>query len=609
MIDLKDITLQIETKVLLEKAFLHISDGQKVGLVGHNGCGKSTLLKLLQEDVESERERLYFPKEDRISFVEQEISDPSISVLDYVLSKDTELIRLRQQLLTVPDMEKPDIHERLRLLGSEGAEGRIARILSGLGFKNDDLKRPVSDFSGGWRMRLSLAGALFKPSDVLLLDEPTNHLDLEASLWLEDHLKKYGGTLLIVSHDRNILNQVCHYIVSFEQKKLVFYNGNYDTFLKTKALRQQVLTRQAQKLAQKRAHLQSFIDRFRYKASKAKQAQSRIKMLEKMEESPEIYLETPDHFQFPDPGRLLPPLIKVENGSVGYGGEPVLRRLNFSIGENDRIALLGANGNGKSTLAKLLCGKLSLQEGEIVRSQQLRIGYFAQHQSEELPLEETPVAYLKGLMRDQNETQIRSFLAGFGLEGTKATTLIKNLSGGEKARLLFAVISIDKPALLILDEPTNHLDIQGREALLDALNGYRGSVVLITHDLHMIEAMADELWLINQHRCQPFLGDMEDYKKFLLGPDPSSSTLKDKKKNEQKQAVLKQSDKRKIKAKLLSLEQEIEKKQREKKEIEDGFQSLRSGEEIVSMTKRLKILTEEIEKLEESWLTVSEEME
>lgn len=602
----------MDAKVLLENASAHISDGQKVGLIGDNGCGKTTLFKVLKKEVEPVQGSVNFPHNNRISSVEQNIRETEISLMEFVLSKDVQLMYLRQQLQTASEWELPHIHDQLKLVGSESAEGRVARILSGLGFSNDDLNRPISSFSGGWRMRMALAAALFQPSDILLLDEPTNHLDLETSLWLENHLKKYTGTLLLISHDRTILNNICDYIIHFENKKLVTYSGNYDTFQKTKAIKQQVLTRQAAKLNAKRAHLQSFVDRFRYKATKAKQAQSRLKMLSKMEQTPEIFLDNEESFSFPVAQQLQPPLITIENGTTGYGDKIILRKLSLSIAENERIALLGKNGNGKSTFAKLIDGKIPLLEGKMHRSNKLEIGYFAQHQEEELPLEQTALQFLQTLMPDKTQTQVRSHLAQFGLEQEKAVTSISLLSGGEKARLLFARMTLSKPGLLILDEPTNHLDIKGREALVEALNEYNGSVILITHDFHLIESVAEELWLVQDGRCLPFKGDLEDYKKILLEKDSKVLPKKGDKKREAEKSVLSKkssSEQRKIRAQILQLEKKLMLLSAEKEKYHALFQSPLTPKQILDIQKELNAIDVTINETEEKWLYLSEEIE
>lgn len=611
MIDINDITVRIGSKVLLEHTSAHISDGQKVGLVGANGCGKSTLFRILKGELETETGSVFFPGGYRVVFVEQEMHDVQRPVLDYVLAQDRELSALSQRLQTAQPEELAEIHDRLRLLGAESASARAAAILSGLGFKETDLGRPVAKFSGGWRMRLALAAALFQPSEVLLLDEPTNHLDLEASLWLENHLRKYRGTLVIISHDRNILNDLCNYIVHFDHGKLVTYSGNYDTFVRTRTMQKELLQKQALKLEQRRQHLQSFVDRFRYKATKAKQAQSRMKMLEKMDAVTLLEDDESYRFDFPEPLELPPPLLTLEDGEAGYDGVAVLKKLNLQIVDNDRIALLGANGNGKSTLAKLLSGRLPLLKGSLARSAKLKVGYFAQHQSEELPLDLTPVEFISHLLPDLLEPRLRAYLARFGLSQEKALTRIDKLSGGEKARLLFAAMAYNAPEILILDEPTNHLDIEGREALIRALNDYKGVVILITHDLHLIELIADNLWLVKNGTCKPYEGDLEDYRRQLLSGE--NSVQKAKAKPVVPVQSIPKSDTRQLKKDLASrlkrIEREMEKLQEQKRTLENAFQTEMAPQEIVSKQKDLAWVANQLAGFEDEWFDISAQLE
>lgn len=638
MIDITNLTLQIGTRVLLDKASVHIADGQKVGIVGENGCGKSTLFRAILNacknsdgDINNE---IQLPLSAKIAYVEQTIGDTALAVMEYVLSKDTELMNLRRLAENPNTPDLAEVHERLKMLDSDGAEGKIAQILDGLGFSNEDLTRPVSDFSGGWRMRLSLAGALFRYSDILLLDEPTNHLDLEASVWLESHLKKYRGTLLLISHDRMLLNDLCDTILHFDSQKLILYRGNYDTFEETRNITRAQQVAQSAKIAEKRAHLQAYVDRFRYKASKAKQAQSRLKMLEKLKDVAVLGAESHDHFTFPTPERLAPPLISLDDVSTGYGEHIVLRKLTLSIGLNERIALLGKNGNGKSTFAKLLDGKLPAFTGKINRLSRLKIGYFAQHQEEDLPLDETPLSYFQPMMSDSTPTAVRSYLATFGINNDKALTAIKYLSGGEKARLIFARIAREKPALLILDEPTNHLDMKGREALLEALNQFEGSVLLITHDFHLIELFADELWLIDKERCLPYQGDLSDYREFLLNKNEQfaqkqkkSTTLAPKtnqssdatagagasasqKSSGTVQAVTRLSavQVRQIKAKMGQAERILSELTAQQHLLQQKFETPLSGAEILQIQNELKEIENKIAEQEEIWLNLSERL-
>lgn len=612
MIDVNQLTVRLGHRLIFDNASVHIADNQKIGLVGNNGCGKSTFFKCLLNQLDTMDGEIILPANARIAYVEQSIADTEMSVVQYVLSKDTELMSLRNQLNSVSEIEKPEIMDRLKLLDSDGAEGRIAHILNGLGFENDDFDKPVKAFSGGWRMRLSLAGALFQYSDILLLDEPTNHLDLEATIWLEEHLHKYKGTLILISHDRMILNKLCDRIMHIENHQLKLYTGNFDTFEQTRHINRQQQMALAEKLTAKRAHMQAYIDRFRYKASKAKQAQSRIKMLEKMADIPIILQDETDCFSFPKPERLAPPLITLDDVSAGYEDKTVLRKLSLSVGINERIVLLGKNGNGKSTFAKLLTGKIKPQNGHIHRLSGLKIGYFAQHQEEELPLDETPLDFFTPLMSAEKPVQIRSYLARFGIDAEKAVTKIRLLSGGEKARLIFAQIALEKPALLILDEPTNHLDMKGREALLSALNDFEGSVILITHDFHLIELFADDLWLIDKERCLPFSGDLSDYRAFLLKQNTSVNPIKENvkqiKKNEGTEKRISAVQSRQIKAKIGQLEREMDKLTQQKENCHQLFETPLNGMEIREIQNRLKEIENKLADIEYQWLELSEQL-
>lgn len=614
MIDINDITVRIGSKVLLNHASAHISDGQKVGLIGVNGCGKSTLFRVLRGQLDTESGNIALPSAARVVTVEQEINDIDLPILEFVLAQDKERDGLLKRLQNASAEELGEIHERLNAINASSAEARVAVILNGLGFKNSDFIRPVREFSGGWRMRLALAAALFQPSDILLLDEPTNHLDLETSIWLENHLKKYRGTLLIISHDRTILNSLCGYIVHFDNKKLAVYSGNYDTFRRTRNEQKEMLERSFKKQEQKRRHLESFVERFRYKASKAKQAQSRIKLLEKM---PEVTLLADDlsvKFDFPEPSELASPLVNLENVSAGYGDKVILKRLNLSIDNGDRIALLGANGNGKSTFAKLLSGRLQPLGGEMRCTPKLKVGYFAQHQTEELPLEKTAAEYMATLMPEADETKVRAHLARFGLEKEKALTRISLLSGGEKARLLFAAMTRNAPELLILDEPTNHLDMEARDALVEALNEYAGSVILITHDLHLIELVADDLWLVDKGGCRPYDGDLDDYKKLLLSvrvspEEKKTAAAAEKEKQQAKEAAAAaRNNLRELKSRLRRIETELERQTALKTSLENKFQEQLSTDEIIQTQKELNAVAEKIEVLEREWLEIGEQL-
>lgn len=604
MIKLENITVQIASKILLENTSAQISDGQKVGILGANGCGKTTLFKVLKGEHDINTGELIISKKQLKAFAEQEIKEEDLHkpILQYVLGKDKRLRELREKEKTASPEEMPEIMEQMLQIDAYSAEARTAEILAGLGFSQEDLSRPVKDFSGGWQMRLNLAGALFQPSDILFLDEPTNHLDLETIVWLESYLQKYKGTLLLISHDRDFMNNICGSILHFEGKKLVQYSGNYDNFARQYAEKIELVGKQIKKQAERKAHLQAYVDRFRYKASKARQAQSRLKMLEKMEDIDDVARDRESHFVFPEVKPLPSPLIKLENAAVGYDDKPVLRKLNLYLNQDDRIALLGKNGNGKSTLVKMLSGHLPLMEGEMYKSGKLKIGYFNQNQTEELPIEKTPVEYMLSLLPDKPEKSIRAHLGAFGLEQEKAVTRIAELSGGEKTRLLFARISIETPELLIFDEPTNHLDIAGRTALADAINAYRGAVILISHDFHLLEMVTDDLWLVDNHTCKPFDGSLEDYRRFLLTP-PAVETPKPTPKPAPQPKVVKPN--RKDRVALREIEQQLAKLEQQKTELMEQFATITDGQKISILQKELHTLEAKITETEEKWLELS----
>ncbi len=517
MLHINDLTFRYGGRVLFDQATAVVPKGHHVALVGRNGCGKSTLLKLIAGVLHADGGSLALPAGMRMGMVAQEVPAGATSLLDTVLAADTERTALLAEAETASDPHRiAEVHTRLADIEAHSAPARAAQILSGLGFDVEQQAQPCSAFSGGWRMRVALAGVLFARPDLLLLDEPTNHLDLEATIWLENYLRNYPHTILLVSHDRDLLNAVPTTTIHVDQGKLVVYGGNYDRFVATRRANMERLQAQNAKQEAARKHIQSYIDRFRYTASKARQAQSRIKALERMEPATEIAAQERVSFNFPQPEPLSAPLIALENVTVGYGDKAILKRLDLRIDGDDRIALLGANGNGKSTLVKLLAGRLAAMDGEMRRPGKLKIGYFSQHQAEELDLALTPVQQMQRVMPQVLEEKVRAHLGRFGFPQQKAETRISDLSGGEKARLLFAMMSREAPHILMLDEPTNHLDLDSREALVQAINGFEGAVILISHDPHLIELTADRLWLVANGSCQPYDGDMEDYRRLLL---------------------------------------------------------------------------------------------
>lgn len=520
MLRIQDISYKIEGRPLFEEASATIPTGHKVGLIGRNGAGKTTLFRLIRGELSLEGGSITLPDRARIGGVSQEVPSNEVSLIDTVLAADTERAALMAESETASDPNRiAEIQTRLSDIDAWSAEARASSILKGLGFDDADQLRPCSDYSGGWRMRVALAAVLFAQPDYLLLDEPTNYLDLEGALWLENYLVKYPHTVLIISHDRGLLNRSVTSILHLDNKQLTYYTGVYDQFIEQRNAQRAVQAAAAKKQEAQRAHLQAFVDRFKAKASKAKQAQSRVKMLERMtpitapEEAARVV------FTFPEPDELSPPIIATEGAAVGYGDTTVLKKLDLRIDQDDRIALLGKNGQGKSTLAKLLSGRLEKQTGKMSQSSKLRIGFFAQHQVDELYVDETPIQHLTRLRPSEGQAKIRARLAGFGLGADQADTEVGRLSGGQKARLSLLLATLDAPHLLILDEPTNHLDIESREALVEALTAYKGAVILVSHDMHLLSLVADRLWLVKDGTVTPYEEDLESYRTLLLTSD------------------------------------------------------------------------------------------
>lgn len=518
MLHINDLTYRIEGRPLFEQSTAAIAEGWKVGFIGRNGAGKSTLLRLIKGEIHPDDGEISFRKRHRIGGVDQEAPSSSRTLIEIVLEFDRERAALIEEEKSASDAQRiADIHARLADIDAHSAEARAASILSGLGFSASDQKRPASDFSGGWRMRVALAGVLFSAPDLLLLDEPTNYLDLEGAIWLENFLRRYPYTTLIVSHDRDFLNRTVTHILALENKKLTISPGDYDTYERKRLeARANALAFRTKQEAQRR-HMQAFIDRFRAKASKAKQAQSRIKALEKMQVLSEPIEERSTGFTFKNPKPMAPPIIRLVDADLGYvEGKAILRRVNLRIDQDDRIAILGPNGEGKSTLVKSLAGRLPLLGGDIFKHKKLDIAYFSQHQLDELKPARSPYDHVRELMPDGTEAQVRAATAALGFGALKADTKVENLSGGEKARLLLGLITFNGPHLIILDEPTNHLDIDARASLSQALNDYSGAVIMITHDAHLASAVADRLWLVKDGAARQFDGDLDDYRTLVL---------------------------------------------------------------------------------------------
>ncbi|TCU36556.1 ABC-F family ATP-binding cassette domain-containing protein [Rhizobium azibense] len=519
MITITDISARIAGRLLLDNASVTLPAGTKAGLVGRNGAGKSTLFRIITGDLGAETGSVSIPKNARIGQVAQEAPGTEEPLIKIVLSADKERAALLAESETATDPHRiAEIQMRLVDIDAHSAEARAASILAGLGFDQDAQQRPASAFSGGWRMRVALASVLFAEPDLLLLDEPTNYLDLEGTLWLEDYVRRYPHTVIIISHDRDLLNNAVNSIIHLDQKKLTFYRGGYDQFERQKAEADELQTKAKAKNEAARKHLQSFIDRFKAKASKARQAQSRVKALERMGTVAAVIENHVQPITFPEPEKQpASPIVAIQSGAVGYEpGKPILKNISLRIDNDDRIALLGANGNGKSTFAKLIAGRLSAESGDIKLAPSLKIGFFAQHQLDDLVPNDSPVEHVRRLMPAAPEAKVRARVAQMGLSTEKMSTAAKDLSGGEKARLLMGLAAFHAPNLLILDEPTNHLDIDSRRALIEALNDYDGAVILISHDRHLIEATVDRLWLINNGTVSNFEGDMEEYRNLVV---------------------------------------------------------------------------------------------
>lgn len=621
MLHINDLVFRFGDRLLYDNATLHIPAGRKVGLVGRNGVGKSTLISLILGDLAAESGDIRLTPGARIGHVRQEAPDDALSVLGTVLAADGELSALEDELNSCTDPNRiAEIHTRLADIDAHSAEARAAKLLAGLGFDEEMQARAITGFSGGWRMRVALASTLFLEPDLLLLDEPTNYLDLEGVMWLETYLQTYPYTVLLISHDRDLLNKAVTHIVNLENARLKSYTGGYDRFETMKRDDQARQLALKSKQEDERRRLQDFADRFRAKATKAKQAQSRLKMLAKMQPIAAVVSDHTHPFTFPKAEPLSSPLIALESASVGYGdATPILSRLDLRIDMDDRIALLGANGNGKSTLAKLLSERLKPQDGKMRRSRKLKVAYFAQHQLDELRGEDTPFGHIKALMDDATEAQVRARLGGYGFGIEKADRKVKTLSGGEKARLMMAIATFDAPHLLILDEPTNHLDIDSREALAQGLNSFDGAVILISHDRHLVNSCADRLWLVEKGDVVPFDGSLDEYRVSLLetrrglargGRKPADTARKDKRVTE--------AQKREALAPLKQKLQETEAKIAELEALKQRSQEILADKRLYAPENKAKLqeimtksrqIDERLDQLEDRWLELSENLQ
>jgi len=626
MLTISEITYRIADRLLLDRATVLIQSGDKVGLVGPNGSGKTTLFKLITGDLHSEHGSVSLKKGLRIGGVAQEAPAGSSSLLDYVLAADVERTELLAEAETATEPNRiAEIQIRLADIDAYSAEARAGTILHGLGFDAEAQARPCADFSGGWRMRVALAAVLFSAPDLLLLDEPTNYLDLEGTLWLENYLARYPHTVLVISHDRDLLNKVVNSIVHLDAGKLIAYKGGYDQFERQRREKQILLQKHRAKQDEQRKHMEAFVERFRYKASKARQAQSRIKMLEKLEPIAAIADEAIRPIIFPDPkARLAPPILNLENVSVGYEpGKPILKRLNLRIDDDDRIALLGANGNGKSTFAKLISDRLAHEDGQITRANKLGIAYFAQHQLDELQPDQSAVDHVRARMPGALESKVRARVNQFGLPTSRMGTAAKDLSGGEKARLLLGLATFDGPNLLILDEPTNHLDVDSREALMHAINTFQGAVLLISHDRHLVNACADRLWLVDNGNVGPYDGDLEDYRRLVLKKTKPEKTKGGRTAGEQqapathqnrrKSSAERRSENAALRNRIKDLEKLIGKLGKEieglDSQLADPDLFTRSPDDGARISKRRADTAKTLQDSEEAWLELSAEYE
>src|SRR5690606_15734616 len=612
-----NITVRLGGRTILDKASATIAPGSRVGLIGRNGAGKSTLMKVLVGELEPDEGAIEMPRRTRLGYIAQEAPSGTATPFETVLAADTERSALLDEAETCSDHDRlGDVHERLLAIDAYSAPSRAARILVGLGFDEEMQAQPLDSFSGGWKMRVALAALLFSAPDVLLLDEPSNHLDLEATLWLENFLKAYPGTLIVISHERDLLNNVVDAILHLQGGKLTLYPGGYDSFEKQRAERAAQLA--AAKAAQdaQRAKLQDYVARNSARASTAKQAQSRAKMLARMQPIAAVMEDPSLSFDFPNPDELRPPLITLDLAAVGYGGEPVLRRLNLRIDPDDRIALLGRNGNGKTTLARLLAAQLAPSEGKMAASGRMRVGYFTQYQVEELASDGTPLEHMMRAMEGKAPAAVRAQLGRFGFSGDRATTQVAKLSGGERARLALALITREAPHLLILDEPTNHLDVDAREALVQALNAYEGAVILISHDRHMVELTADRLVLVDGGTATDYPGSIEDYIDFVLGRNQPKQEPANRapKKSRAANAATRDEAKR-VRQEISSAEKAIAKLQAQISAIDLAIISPASATAdlatltMEALSRRRAALTRELDEVEQRWLEASEKLE
>ena len=612
MLNLNGITVRLGGRTILDGASAALPPGSRVGLIGRNGAGKSTLVRVIAGMLEPDDGTADMPRGARLGYIAQEAPSGTATPFDTVLAADTERAALMLESETSEDPDRlGDVYERLIAIDAYTAPMRAAQILLGLGFDEDMQQRPLDSFSGGWKMRVALAALLFSQPDLLLLDEPSNHLDLEAVMWLEDFLVNYKATIVVVSHERDFLNNVVDHILHLQNGKIQLYPGGYDSFERQRAERMAQLAAAKANQDIQRAKLQDYVARNSARASTAKQAQSRQKMLAKMQPIAELANDPSLSFDFPDPTELRPPLITLDMATVGYSETPILKRLNMRLDPDDRVALLGRNGNGKTTLARLLAAQLAPMDGEMASSGKMKVGYFTQYQVEELDADDTPLEHMTRIMRGASPAAVRAQLGRFGFSGDKAVGKVGKMSGGEKARLALALITRDAPHMLILDEPTNHLDVDAREALVQALNAYTGAVVLVSHDRHMLEMTADRLVLVDNGTAREFDGSLDDYIAFVLAGDkqPEPKAKKPKGKPIDRDAdKLRRKTIRDTEAEIATLTTDrnaIDRAMFDPRTAEPRFAKLAMGD----LMKRRADVQGQIETLEAKWLEATEALE
>ncbi|MCK5918372.1 MAG: ATP-binding cassette domain-containing protein [Cocleimonas sp.] len=623
MITLSELSLRRGGRELLTDTTFNIHPGQKVGVTGANGTGKSSLFALIRGQLHQDSGDFSFPASWVIAHVAQETPASELTALEYALLGDTEYIDLQQELETAEGARLGEIHAQLEAIDGYTTESRAATLLHGLGFQSEQINNPVTSFSGGWRMRLNLAQALMCRSDLLLLDEPTNHLDLDAVIWLQDWLIRYSGTLLLISHDREFLDSVIRHVAHIEHGNITLYTGNYTAFehIRAEKLAQQQSAYERQQ--REREHMQKYVDRFRAQATKAKQAQSRLKALERMEEIAPAHIHSPFHFQFFDPIKLPDRLITVEEAAVGYGAENIIEEIDFQLTPNKRIGLIGPNGAGKSTFIKFLAGELAANHGEIALAQDIHLGYFAQHQLEQLHLDQSPLEHLRDIDKEAREQELRNYLGGFNFHGDRIDEAVAPFSGGEKARLVLALLIYQRPNVLLLDEPTNHLDLEMRHALSIALQDFKGAMVIVSHDRHMLKMVTDELLIVDNKKVIPFDGDLEDYAQWTKDKNKQEQQLEQA--SEMDDKTISRKEQRKLDAelrkKLQPLKRSVDKLEKQLDHLHSQQQQLEGAladpsiyqdENKVKLKKALvekSTVDKKLEDIEMQWMEASEDYE